>query len=118
MFAPIPKVNNPIITSQSKIIYTILHIVAIPTKNKRTKGYKMNEKTLDFIEPETSVKVLKVTGKKSSRKRILDMGLTPGTRVEVIRRAPLGDPVEFKLKGYNLSLRKKEAENILVELVE
>ncbi|WP_292469876.1 FeoA domain-containing protein [Methanolobus sp.] len=46
------------------------------------------------------------------------MGLTPGTRVEVIRRAPLGDPVEFKLKGYNLSLRKKEAETILVELVE
>ncbi len=78
----------------------------------------MKEQTLDFIEPETSVKVLKVTGNKSSRKRILDMGLTPGTRVEVIRRAPLGDPVEFKLKGYNLSLRKKEAETVLVELVE
>ncbi len=78
----------------------------------------MTETTLDFIEPETFVKVLKVTGQKSSRKRILDMGLTPGTRVEVIRRAPLGDPVEFKLKGYNLTLRKKEAETILVEIVE
>ena len=78
----------------------------------------MKEKTLNFIEPKTSVKVLKVTGNKLSRKRILDMGLTPGTRVEVIRRAPLGDPVEFKLKGYNLCLRKKEAETILVELVE
>ncbi|QLC50914.1 ferrous iron transport protein A [Methanolobus zinderi] len=78
----------------------------------------MNEKTLDFIEPDTSVKVLKVAGQKSSRKRILDMGLTPGTRVDVVRRAPLGDPVEFKLKGYNLSLRKREAETVLVEIVE
>lgn len=78
----------------------------------------MKEKTLNFIEPETSVKVLKVMGQKSSRKRILDMGLTPGTRVDVIRRAPLGDPVEFKLKGYNLSLRKKEAETVLVEIID
>lgn len=78
----------------------------------------MKEETLDFIEPDTSVRVLKVTGQKSSRKRILDMGLTPGTRVDVVRRAPLGDPVEFKLKGYNLSLRKREAETVLVEIVE
>lgn len=78
----------------------------------------MPEKTLDFIEPETFVKILKVTGQKNSRKRILDMGLTPGTMVEVIRRAPLGDPVEFKLKGYNLSLRKKEAGSVLVEVME
>ncbi|MBN2110715.1 MAG: ferrous iron transport protein A [Methanosarcinaceae archaeon] len=77
----------------------------------------MNKRTLDQIEPDNSVKVLKVTGRKSSRKRILDMGLTPGTRVDVIRRAPLGDPVEFRLKGYNLSLRKREAETILVEFV-
>ncbi|SFM45255.1 ferrous iron transport protein A [Methanolobus profundi] len=93
-------------------------MLGIPTKLKRTKGNNMNEKTLDLIEPELSVKVLKVTGQKSSRKRILDMGLTPGTRVDVIRRAPLGDPVEFKLKGYNLSLRKREAETVLVEVVE
>ncbi|KXS44860.1 MAG: hypothetical protein AWU59_236 [Methanolobus sp. T82-4] len=89
-----------------------------PTNIKQTKGFEMNEKTLDFIEPDTSVKILKVAGQKSSRKRILDMGLTPGTRVDVVRRAPLGDPVEFKLKGYNLSLRKREAETVLVEIVE
>lgn len=93
-------------------------MLGIPTKNKHTKGHNMNEKTLDLIEPETSVRVLKVNGLKSSKRRILDMGLTPGTRVDVIRRAPLGDPVEFKLKGYNLSLRRKEAETILVEIVE
>ncbi len=93
-------------------------MLGLPTKSKQTKGHNMNEKTLDFIEPDTSVKVLKVTGQKSSRKRILDMGLTPGTRVDVIRRAPLGDPVEFKLKGYNLSLRKREAETVLVEVLE
>ncbi|AFV24259.1 MAG: ferrous iron transport protein A [Methanolobus sp.] len=78
----------------------------------------MPEKTLDLIEPETSVKILKLTGQRSLRKRILDMGLTPGTKVEVMRRAPLGDPVEFKIKGYNLSLRKKEAQTVLVETVE
>ena len=78
----------------------------------------MPEKTLDLIEPETSVKILKLTGQRSLRKRILDMGLTPGTKVEVMRRAPLGDPVEFKIKGYNLSLRKKEAQTVLVETSE
>ena len=45
---------------------------------------------------------------------MLDMGLTRGTEVIVVRRAPLGDPVEFLLKGYNLSLRKRESENVYV----
>jgi ferrous iron transport protein A len=48
------------------------------------------------------------------RGRILEMGLLVGTPVELIRFAPLGDPVEIKVRGYNLSLRKHEAEQILV----
>ena len=46
---------------------------------------------------------------------MIDMGMTKGTRVEVIRKAPMGDPVEFRVKGYHLTLRKAEADLILVE---
>lgn len=50
----------------------------------------------------------------SSRQRLLEMGLTLGARVEIIRFAPLGDPVEIKVRGYFLSLRKSEASKIRV----
>ena len=49
-----------------------------------------------------------------SRPRLMEMGLLVGTQVELVRFAPLGDPVEIKVRGYNLSLRKQEAERILV----
>jgi ferrous iron transport protein A len=48
------------------------------------------------------------------RGRLLEMGLLVGTTIELVRFAPLGDPVEIKVRGYNLSLRKHEAEQILV----
>ncbi len=47
--------------------------------------------------------------------RLREMGLLAGTRVTLIRTAPMGDPLEFKLRGYHLSLRRSEAEQILVE---
>jgi len=50
------------------------------------------------------------------RQRIMDMGIVRGAEIEMTRSAPLGDPVEFLLKGYNLSLRKKEASNVLLEV--
>ena len=49
-----------------------------------------------------------------NRGRILEMGLLVGTTVELVRFAPLGDPVEIKVRGYNLSIRRHEAEQILV----
>ena len=49
------------------------------------------------------------------RKKLLAMGLTKGTEFEVVRKAPLGDPIEIRIKDYNLSLRKDEAGAILVE---
>jgi len=49
-----------------------------------------------------------------SRPRLMEMGLLVGTRVEMVRFAPLGDPVEIKVRGYNLTLRKHEAEQIFV----
>jgi ferrous iron transport protein A len=51
-----------------------------------------------------------------AKARLMEMGLLVGTTVELVRFAPLGDPVEIKVRGYNLSLRKHEAELILVRL--
>jgi len=51
-----------------------------------------------------------------SRPRLMEMGLLVGTSVELVRFAPLGDPVEIKVRGYNLTLRKHEAEQIFVRL--
>ena len=49
--------------------------------------------------------------------RLREMGLLPGTRVTLVRTAPLGDPIEIKLRGYHLTLRKSEAEHVLVDPV-
>lgn len=51
------------------------------------------------------------------RQRLLEMGLTAGVEFEIIRYAPLGDPIELKVRGYHLSLRKKDAAGVRVELI-
>jgi ferrous iron transport protein A len=56
-------------------------------------------------------------GGRPYRKKLLAMGLTPGTEFSVIRFAPMGDPVEIKLRGFNLTLRKDEADVIQIERV-
>lgn len=48
------------------------------------------------------------------RRRLIEMGLTPGTRVTITKRAPLGDPIEIRLRGYELTLRADDAEKIMV----
>ncbi len=48
------------------------------------------------------------------RRKLMDLGLLPGTKVKIIRRAPLGDPIEISVKGYQLSLRTCEAEHVIV----
>ncbi|NOQ47880.1 MAG: iron transporter [Methanococcoides sp.] len=75
----------------------------------------MSETTLNLLEPGSKAKVIQITGRGSARRRILDMGMVPGAEIEVIRKAPMGDPLEFLVKGYNLSLRKAEAELIVVQ---
>lgn len=59
--------------------------------------------------------ISKVEGEINLKRKILEMGAVPGTEVFVERVAPLGDPIDIRLKGYHLSLRKEEAEKILVE---
>lgn len=75
----------------------------------------MSGRSLKELEFGQKAKVIKITGDGSIRRRIMDMGLVPGSELEMERYAPLGDPVEVKLKGYHLSLRKEEAENIVIE---
>jgi len=74
------------------------------------------EKRLSDLKPGEKGVISRVTGERVTRRRLLDMGLTKGTEIVVVRKAPLGDPIEFLLKGYNLSLRKSECENIYVLL--
>jgi ferrous iron transport protein A len=56
-------------------------------------------------------------GEKSYRQKLLAMGLTPGTEFKIVRYAPVGDPVEIKVRGFSLSLRKHEANALLVERI-
>jgi ferrous iron transport protein A len=65
----------------------------------------------------TSATVTEINIPPAARSRLMEMGLLVGTKVELVRFAPLGDPVEIKIRGYNLTLRKSEAEQILVKAV-
>ena len=73
-------------------------------------------KHLNELMPKEKGKIVKVSGEGRVQRRLLDMGLVSGSEVEMERVAPLGDPVEIKIKGYHLSLRKEEAINIQVEV--
>lgn len=72
-------------------------------------------KTLKEIPCGKTVKVAKLTGEGPVKRRIMDMGITKGVEVFVRKVAPFGDPVEVTVRGYELSLRKADAEMILVE---
>lgn len=74
-------------------------------------GTAMNE-----LSPGARGRIALVCGRGPIRKRLLEMGLTPDTEFEVVRAAPFGDPIEIKIRGYNLSLRKSEAAHIEVEV--
>jgi ferrous iron transport protein A len=72
-------------------------------------------KTLDELEPQEKGRIVKVGGGRGVHRRLLDMGVVAGAEVEVQRVAPLGDPVEIRVKGYDLALRREEARSIQVE---
>lgn len=71
--------------------------------------------TLREVPCGQTVKVAKLTGEGPVRRRIMDMGITKGVEIFVRKVAPLGDPVEVKVRGYELSVRKADAEMIVVE---
>lgn len=87
----------------------------ISDKEKESNG--MVKRFLGELNPGERGRVLRLGGRGLIRHRLLDMGLVTGSEVEVERVAPLGDPVEIRIKGYHLSLRKEDAASIQVEVL-
>jgi Fe2+ transport system protein FeoA len=75
----------------------------------------MSIKPLNELQPQEKGKIVRVGGNKSIRRRLMDMGVVKDTVIIMQRVAPLGDPVEIKIKGYDLALRLKEAAEIIIE---
>ena len=74
-------------------------------------------KTLRDIPIGGKAKVVKLYGEGPIKRRIMDMGITKGVVIRIIKTAPLGDPIELTVRGYELSLRKEDAEKIEVEQI-
>jgi len=74
--------------------------------------------TLNELKPGEKGQVEKLVGEGAVRRRIADMGVTKGSLIEVVRVAPMGDPIDLKIKGYHLSLRKCEAADIIIKKVD
>jgi len=72
-------------------------------------------KTLQEVKPGQTVRVVKLGGQGPVKRRIMDMGITRGTEILVRKAAPLGDPIEVTVRGYELSLRKADIDIIEVE---
>ena len=87
------------------------------TKAPVNKHTTVQQLTLDKLKLGQRGVVVSVKSTGPVKRRMMDMGLVPGSEVRVLRIAPLGDPVEFEVKGYNLTLRKSEAKEIIVEIL-
>ena len=74
------------------------------------------EKTLDLFEVGDEGVVKRVAGEGKVKRRLLDMGITPGAEAKMRKRAPLGDPIEITVRGYELTLRKAEAACVTMEV--
>ncbi|MBQ3210341.1 MAG: ferrous iron transport protein A [Oscillospiraceae bacterium] len=72
-------------------------------------------RTLRDLKTGESSRVVKLHGEGAVKRRIMDMGITRGVEVYVRKLAPLGDPIELTVRGYELSIRKADAENIEIE---
>lgn len=73
--------------------------------------------TLGELKPNKSGIVIKIEGQGVIKRRLFDMGITPGTKIAVRKMAPLGDPMEIELRGYVMGIRKEEANKIIIEEV-
>lgn len=75
----------------------------------------MKEHTLNDLSIGSSAIVSRINCQGAMKRRLIDMGITPGVRVMLYKVAPMGDPLELKLRGYVLTIRRSEAKNIIVE---
>jgi ferrous iron transport protein A len=85
--------------------------------NYSGRTFVMTVTSLDKLAPGEAGRIRNLTGRGAIRRRLVDMGLTTGAVIEMVKVSPLGDPVEFRLRDYHLSLRRSEAEMIEVELI-
>ena len=76
----------------------------------------MNSMTLTNLPKGANAKVVSVSGDNAITRRLMEMGVVPGVSVKVIKSAPFGDPIEIRLRGYSLAVRKSEADTIEVFL--
>jgi ferrous iron transport protein A len=81
-------------------------------------GFMEKEITLDVAAEQQEMRITGMTGSHAQKTRMLQMGFTPGTRVRIIRRAPMADPVEIKVRGTRMLLRRDECQNIKVAAAE
>ena len=72
-------------------------------------------RTLKDLQPGESGIVVRIGGQGAVKRRLIDMGITPGVEIFLRKVAPMGDPLELNLRGYELSLRKQDAANIEIE---
>jgi len=103
--------------SISQLEKFINYFVQNPEEFNKFKDFISREvemMTLDKFRPGDSLKVVKIVGEPQIKNRLLNMGFLPETRIYIERIAPLGDPIEVKVKGFRLSLRKEEARVIVV----
>ncbi|MBL1228931.1 ferrous iron transport protein A [Enterococcus sp. BWB1-3] len=106
------KGNGIIVLHNSRIALndSVLRQVVIGEEQEQEETWL----SLDQLEVGEKVKVVSIYGKGAVRRRLMDMGLTRNVNVLIRKRAPLGDPIEINLRGYELTLRKNEAELVLV----
>lgn len=74
------------------------------------------EKTLDTFKIGEKGVIIKVNGEGVTRRRLFDMGVTPGANVKLVKKAPLGDPIEITIRNYELTLRKNEAKQVTLKV--
>jgi Fe2+ transport system protein FeoA len=73
--------------------------------------------SLDGLPPGTRCIVRRILGDPRFARRLMEMGLVPGTPVQMLRRAPLGDPIELVVRGTHISIRRREADRVHVDIV-
>lgn len=76
--------------------------------------HRLCEKNLRDVKTGGTAVVVRINGEGALRKRLMEMGITKGTEITVRKIAPLGDPIQIKVRGYELSLRKDEAQNVII----
>ncbi len=78
-------------------------------------GFQNSARTLASLAPGEGGRIAALQGRDALSLRLLEMGLIPGTELSVVKRAPFGDPIEIRVRGFHLSVRRREAERVELE---